>query len=61
MFKYFRLFLLIGLISACTTTPPAPLSGDRLPEPVEEVGDLVQWQEYCLRVEWVDPACEEVK
>lgn len=64
MLKYLRLFLVVGIISACTTTPQSVLDGDRLPDPVsaeDEVLILIQWEEYCARVEWEDPACETVE
>jgi hypothetical protein len=46
--KYLLLFLLVG----CAT-----VESKRLPEAKDKV-TVPQWKEYCLRNEWVDPACE---
>jgi hypothetical protein len=47
--KYLLLFLLVG----CAT-----VESDRLPSESSGKVTLPQWEEYCLRNEWVDPACE---
>lgn len=47
--KYLLLLLLVG----CTT-----VESDRLPSESPGKVHVSQWEEYCSRNEWVDPACE---
>ena len=47
--KYLLLLLLVG----CATAEP-----NRLPPESSGRVSVSQWEEYCSRNEWVDPACE---
>lgn len=42
------------LIASCVESAPA-----RLPEPIAEIKDPVQWQEFCQREGQNDPACKK--
>lgn len=53
--KYFLLFLLIASTSACIANP----TPSRLPVTTSVIYDPVQWEEYCERKEFKDPACEK--
>jgi hypothetical protein len=59
MMKHLTLFLLIAFVTACTTDPIVNSDPNRLPEPTGRSVTVDQWNEYCDRQEWKDPACEE--
>lgn len=50
------LTIVASLFLAISCVEPAPA---RLPEPIAEVNDPVQWREFCQREGQADPACKQ--
>lgn len=54
MYINFIMILLAAVMVSCVPTTPS-----RLPEPTAEIGDPVQWQDFCQREGRDDPACKK--